>query len=297
MQFGLLELNVKIKKSLIENFPDAVWVIAEISEINVVNNKHCYLELIEKEGKNIVARSRAIIWSYNFRMLKPYFEYTTNTKLTSGIKVLLKATINFHENYGFSLNIIDIDPTYTLGDLVKQRKEIINNLKNDGVFDMNRQIVLPAVIQRVAIISSKTAAGYTDFTKQLIENEHNYKFELTLYSATMQGVSASKSIIFALDNIFAKIYNYDIVVIIRGGGAKIDMVCFDSYELATNVAQFPLPIITGVGHDKDESIVDIVSHLSQKTPTAVADFLIHRNNNFKKKLYLFLIKLNNYHLI
>ena len=275
-QLKLSELNGLVKKAIGEAFTAPIWVICEISELKINRNGHCYLVLIEKEenGDAIVAQAKATIWSYTFRMLQPYFESTTGQQLTEGLKVLVSVSVEFHELYGFSLNIRDIDPTYTLGDMARRRREIIARLQAEGVADMNKELALPLVPQRIAIISSPTAAGYQDFIDQLTNNPAKYHFHLKLFPAIMQGNQAESSIIGALEQIYRYESFFDAVVIIRGGGSQVDLSCFDNYNLAYFVTQFPLPVITGIGHEKDDSIVDLVAHTRLKTPTAVAEFLI-----------------------
>lgn len=285
-QFSLFELQQQVKSCLDDSFALPIWVKAEISEMTVNRSGHCYLDLIETEPNSdtVIARCRATIWSYTFRMLKPYFETTTGQSFTEGIKVLLQAKIEYHEVYGISLNIRDIDPVYTLGDLARQRQEIIRRLKEDGVFDMNKDLELPAVAQRIAVISSPTAAGLQDFLDQLHQNKHQFVFYTKLFPAIMQGNEAPRSIMASLEQIFTYEDWFDIVVIIRGGGSQLDLACFDQYELAFHVAQFPLPVITGIGHDKDDSVVDLVAHTRLKTPTAVAEFLISGALAFAQEL-------------
>ncbi len=275
-QLKLSELNGRVKKTIGETFTAPIWVIGEISELKTNRSGHCYLVLIEKEenGDAIIAQARATIWSYTFRMLQPYFESTTGQLLTEGLKVLVSVSVEFHELYGFSLNIRDIDPTYTLGDMARRRREIIARLKSEGVVDMNKELTLPLVPQRIAIISSSTAAGYQDFVDQLTNNSGNYQFHTRLFPAIMQGNQAEGSIISALEQIYLYENFFDAVVIIRGGGSQADLSCFDNYNLAYYITQFPLPVITGIGHEKDDSIVDMVAHTRLKTPTAVAEFLI-----------------------
>lgn len=273
-KFTLSQLNESIKDALLEAFPATVWVVAEVSELKQNRSGHCYLELIEKEDNSIVARSRATIWSYTYRMLKPYFETSTGQSFTEGIKVLVQVTVEYHPAYGLSLNIKDIDPTYTVGDLALQRKEIINRLQADGVLEMNKELELPLVPQKIAVISSATAAGFQDFMDQLEANEYGFRFYTKLFEATMQGAETVPTIIGALERIFQYDEFFDAVVIIRGGGATADLNSFDDYDLAFNITQFPLPVITGIGHEKDDTIVDMVAHTRMKTPTAVAEFLI-----------------------
>lgn len=276
----LLQLNDLIKEALTGAFPASVWVIAEVSELKENRNGHCYLELIEKQGAEIVARTRATIWSYTYRMLKPYFETTTGQLFTSGIKILVQVSVEYHSAFGLSLNIKDIDPVYTVGDMAMQRKEIINRLQAEGVFEMNKELELPLVPQKIAVISSATAAGYQDFMNQLDNNEFGFKFYSKLFQATMQGVETVPSIINALERIFQYEDFFDAVVIIRGGGATADLSSFDNYDLAFNITQFPLPVITGIGHEKDDTIIDLVAHTRLKTPTAVAEFLIKGMERF-----------------
>jgi exodeoxyribonuclease VII large subunit len=285
-QLSLFELQQQVKSRLDEAFALPVWVKAEISEMTTNRSGHCYLDLVETEPGTdaVIARSRATIWSYTFRMLKPYFETTTGQAFTQGIKILVQAKIEYHEIFGFSLNIRDIDPVYTLGDLARQRKEIILRLQQDGVYEMNKELTLPLVAQRIAIISSPTAAGLQDFVDQLHRNPHGFVFYAKLFPSLMQGTEAPRSIMNALELIYACEEMFDVVVIIRGGGAQLDLACFDHYELASYVAQFPLPVITGIGHDKDDSVVDLVAHTRMKTPTAVAEFLIGGALQFEQRI-------------
>jgi exodeoxyribonuclease VII large subunit len=284
---SLSDLNRDIRHALHEYFTKGLWIIAEISEIKINTSGHCYLELIEKDttSNKILAKARANIWAYSFRLLKPYFETTARRILEAGIKVMVFAQVEFHEVYGLSLNITDIDPTYTLGDMAKQRAEAIARLQTEGVFEMNKNLELPVVVQKIAVISSSTAAGYEDFCQHLLKNDYGFFFNLKLFPAIMQGEEAVESIIAALDKIHLHLERYETVVIIRGGGSQLDLSCFDSYWLASNVAQFPLPVLTGIGHEQDESVTDLVAHGSMKTPTAVADFLISKSIEFEGYLH------------
>jgi len=285
-QLTLFELQGRVKGSLDDTFSTPVWVKAEISEMTVNRSGHCYLDLVETEQgtDQVIARCRATIWSYTFRILRPYFETTSGQTFGEGLKVLLQAKIEYHEVYGLSLNIRDIDPVYTLGDLARQRREIIRRLQEDGVFEMNKELELPLVPQRLAVISSPTAAGLQDFLDQLHNNPHQFVFYSKLFPAVMQGIEAPRSIMNALDQIYEYEDLFDAVVIIRGGGAQLDLACFDHYELASHVAQFPLPVITGIGHDKDDTVIDLVAHTRMKTPTAVAEFLISGALRFWQEL-------------
>lgn len=255
--------------------PHEYWVEAELSECRE-NRGHCYMELIQKDELSAtpVAKASAKCWASKWLMVRPYFERITGQRLVAGMKVLLKVYAQFHEAYGFSWIVTDIDPTYTLGDMARKRQEIINQLKAEGVFDLQKELSLSLFCQRIAVISSETAAGYGDFCHQLADNPYDFKFHIQLFPATMQGDGIERSIIEALNSINAVCENFDAVVIIRGGGATSDMTGFDTLALAENVANFPIPIITGIGHDRDESILDMVSHTRVKTPTAAAAFLI-----------------------
>ena len=272
---SLSELTNKIQSVIRQNFTDAIWVRAEISELRE-NGGHCYLELIEKDSEtdNILAKTRATCWANVYRMLKPYFESNTGETLRAGLNVLVAVTVEFNGVYGFSLNVRDIDPTYTIGELAARRMQIIQKLREEGIDDMNKQLPFPTLPQRIAIISSETAAGYGDFCNQLNSDTSHFAFYPRLFPAIMQGNMAETSIIGALEKIYKHVELFDVVVIIRGGGATTDLSCFDSYNLAINCAQFPLPIIAGIGHQRDVSILDMVAHTSVKTPTAAAEYLI-----------------------
>ncbi len=286
---SLLELQSQIKGTLQKQFSQYVWVKGEIHEMIEQSAGHCYLVLVEKDKDKIVAKARATIWSFTYRMLKPYFESTTGIRFASGIKVSLKVAVEFHEVYGLNLNIKDIDPKYTIGDVALQKQLTIKQLEEDGIIDMNKELPLPRVIQNIAVISSETAAGWQDWQEQLNNNTHQYAFTYDLFPARMQGEEALSSIVLALETIYEKGEDfYDAVVIIRGGGSKLDLSIFDHYELACNIAQFPVPVITGIGHERDTSVADMVAHTALKTPTAVADFIIEQAFNFEQELGLML---------
>ena len=284
--YSLSELGKCIKMMLKTAFAEPVWVRAEISEMHENVSGHCYLDLIEKADDTdvLVAKQKATIWAFTYRMLKPYFESETGATLRAGMKVLLLCEVEFHELYGVSLNVRDIDPAFTVGEMAVRRAEIIRRLTDDGIVDMNKQQPLAPVPQRVAVISSATAAGYGDFCDQLRNNVFGYTFYTKLFPATMQGTQTEQSVVAALDKICDFIDNFDVVVIIRGGGATSDLVAFDNYNLALHCAQFPLPIISGIGHQRDESVVDLVAHTRVKTPTAAAEFLVARINDFEKNI-------------
>lgn len=283
--FSLLELNRLVRATIEDTLCEQYWLEAEIGQIGE-NNGHCYFEFIQKvEGHNTpVARAKAKCWRNVWGSVRPYFEHTTGQTLTLGMKVLVLVHPDFHEAFGFSWIVDDIDPRFTLGDMARRRQEIIRQLKAEGVFDLNRELPLPLFTQRIAVISSSTAAGYGDFCRQLEENKRGFRFSVTLYESLMQGEGVERSIISALDKINAHIDDYDCVVIIRGGGATSDMSGFDSLLLAENVANFPLPVITGIGHDRDECILDMVSHTRVKTPTAAAAFLIDRLEQVARRI-------------
>jgi exodeoxyribonuclease VII large subunit len=273
----LLELNRQIKKAVKDNI-ETCWIIGEISELKVNYSGHCYLELIQKDEvtDQVVARSKATIWASFFRMIKPYFESTTGQSLSPGLSIMVKVSAEFHELYGMSLNITDIEPTYTVGELALRRQKIIERLHDEGVIDMNKELEFPYLCRKIAVISSVTAAGFEDFTNQLLGNHDGYKFYIKLFPAAMQGNEAEDSIIAALEHIYEFENFFDVVVIIRGGGSKSDLGCFDNYRIAYYITQFPLPVITGIGHEQDDSVTDLVAHTRLKTPTAVAAFLIDR---------------------
>ncbi len=281
---SLYQLNLSIKETIEEAYPYYYWVVAEIGEFRLNQNGHCYLELIEKDENRIIAKNRATIWSRNYSAINLKFTGQTGGSLQQGIKVLMNVSVAFHELYGFSLDIIDIDPSYTLGDQAKKRTEIINKLIEDGVYEMNKEHELPLVCHNIAIISAPTAAGYEDFVNQLDNNSNKYYFNCKLFKALMQGDDTANSIISALNKINDESYKYDAVVIIRGGGSKSDLSYFDDYELACNVAQFPLPIFIGIGHERDETVLDFIANKSFKTPTAVAEFIIDLARNVDNQL-------------
>jgi exodeoxyribonuclease VII large subunit len=282
----LSDLQEEILEVIQNSFDAPRWISCEIMDISQNYSGHCYLDLVEKDEKSdrILARARATIWASSYRMLKPYFETSTGYELGSGIKILVSARVEFHPVYGLSLNILDIDPTYTLGDVERKKREIIQRLEKEGVLDMNKEIPLPTVPQKIAVVSSQTAAGYEDFMAQLKENPYGYQFYTRLFPAVMQGEHAEQSIIESLEKIFEYESHFDAVVIIRGGGSKSDLACFDSYDLAYHVSQFPLPVITGIGHEQDDTITDLVAHARLKTPTAVAGFLIDKLAYFEGDL-------------
>lgn len=278
----LYQLNSFLQQEIKSVFSDSLWVLAETSDVKSNNNGHCYLEFIEKNEKTnaIMARARGYIWANTFEILKPYFEEKTGQTFTSGIRILINVSVDFHPVYGFGLNVLDIDPTYTLGDLKAKRDKILQQLEAEGIIHLNKELSLPLLPQRIAVISSPTAAGYEDFRKHLENNSYGFVFYHRLFPAIMQGEQTEISIIAALDKIYQHQDLFDVVVIIRGGGATSDLASFDSYPLAVNCAQFPLPIITGIGHERDDTVLDFISFHRAKTPTATADFLVETIGKF-----------------
>lgn len=281
---SLDELQTLIRQGIDKAHPLPYWVTAEISEKKVNVSGHCYLELVEKGGANHVpkAKASAVIWRSQYAMIASYFRSTTGQELQAGMKVLVKVVVSYHALYGLSLQITDIDPAYTLGDMERQRLETIQKLKEDGVYDMNRELPLPCVMQRIAVVSSPRAAGYQDFMRELSVGP--YRFEVTLFEAFMQGNGAEDSIVEALSRAAERYEEFDVLVVIRGGGSQSDLGCFNSYRLCSYLAQFPLPVLTGIGHDKDQSVADLVAAVALKTPTAVAVSLKDRMEQFEGEL-------------
>lgn len=279
----LVELQRRIKMTLSEQFALPVWVSAEVADLKVNYSGHCYLELIEKsqpsENGVPTAQARAVIWRSSYSRIAAYFEAETGQRLAPGIRILAQVLINYHELYGLSLQITDIDTAYTLGEMELQRQKTIARLQEEGVWEMNREVPMPLLVQRLAVVSSAQAAGYQDFCKEL--SRSGYRFDLTFFEAVMQGAAAEESILSALGRVAEQQEEFDAVVIVRGGGSTTDLNCFNAYRLSSHVAQFPLPVLTGIGHDKDQSVVDMVAHLPLKTPTAVAGWLVERMSSIE----------------
>ena len=270
----LLDLQRMVRHTLEGRFNEPLWISAEISELKVNRSGHCYLNLVEKGATDGAPRAeaRAVIWRSAYAPMTSMFEAATGATLRAGLRVLVRVMVTYHEIYGFSLHIIDLDPRYTLGEVERRRRETIARLQEEGVWDMNRELELNRPTLRIAIVSSNTAAGYQDFMNEI--RRSTYRFNTTLFSSLMQGDAAEESIISALHAIAEREEEFDVVAIIRGGGSTSDLALFDSYLIATHVAQFPLPIFSGIGHDKDISVVDMVAHTALKTPTAVATKLV-----------------------
>ena len=275
-KLSLTELQLIIKDSLYLALPGMYWVVAEISEIKENYAGHCFIELVEKHPDeiNIRARVRAVIWSKRYSFLKPLFENITGESLKEGFKVLIRVTVEYHEIYGLSLVINDIDPAFTTGEMAVRRQQIIKRLEQEGVFSMNKELDFPILPKRIAVISSKNAAGYSDFCKHLVGNSHGFTFHTMLFDASMQGTETEKSVVDALDRISEHLELFDAVVIIRGGGSQTELSWFDNYKIAYHITQFPLPVLTGIGHEKDITVTDLVANQSLKTPTAVADYIV-----------------------
>lgn len=273
---SLYELNNLVRSLIEAELDHAYWLEAELSEVRVATNGHCYLEFVQKDGsgRTLVAKARGTMWARTYNLLAPLFERATGERLRAGMKVRVLVEVGFHELYGFALNVVDIDPAYTLGDMARRRREILARLEADGIADDNKQLPLPALLKRIAVISSATAAGYGDFCDQLAQNEYGLCFHTRLFPAVMQGANVEESVLAALEAIMQRADEFDVLVIIRGGGATSDLSDFDTYPLAAAVAQMPLPVIVGIGHERDETILDYVAHTRVKTPTAAAAFLI-----------------------
>ena len=287
--FSLSELNRRVKSAIRDYLPETYWIRAETSDVRRNQNGHCYLEFIEKDAatQSIVAKARGMIWSNIFQMLSAYFETETGQPFTSGLNVLVRVSVEFHELYGFSLTVVDIDPSFTMGEIARNRQLVLKQLEEEGVLTLNRELPLAELANRIAVISSPTAAGYEDFRDQLSKNPGGLAFYTRLFPAVMQGDRSEASIIAALEEVFQYSHLFDAVAIIRGGGATSDLSCFDSYPVATNVAQFPLPVVSGIGHERDVTVLDHVAHTRAKTPTAVAEFFINHLTQTAAELIAF----------
>jgi exodeoxyribonuclease VII large subunit len=285
MNYISLKELTDIIKSAVSNHTGEYWVTAEISSLNV-NRKsgHCYIELVEKEDDSTVARMRATIWARDFNKLSVDFRLNTGKELSAGMKVLMFGSVSFHDVYGLSLNIYDIDPRYTLGEMALKRKQTIERLEKEGIIDLNKDLPFPLVPLRIAVISSETAAGYGDFVNRISTDPHSYGFVLSLHEAYMQGERAERSILKALASCRKKIGRYDLIAIIRGGGSQAELHCFDSYKIAKETASMSIPVLTGIGHERDETVLDRVAHRRLITPTAVAEFIISRVRLFEEMI-------------
>ena len=284
----LYELNSHVRRLIETEFSGSFWVQAELSDVREAKTGHCYLEFIQKGAGDVcIARSSGVAWRNYWEVISPYFQTVTGASLSAGMQVLVKVKVSFNEYYGYQLSVEDIDPTFTVGDLARKRREILQKLEQAGILNMNKELPLPRLLKRIAVISSATAAGWGDFQHQLVTNQYGFAFKLGLFEATMQGADVGRSVISALERIAGEIDKWDVVVIIRGGGAVTDLLGFDSLELAENVAQFPIPVITGIGHERDETVIDIISHTKVKTPTAVAELILAHQLNELESITLF----------
>ena len=268
----LLELQLRIKESIADAFPGRYWVKAEIASWSPRANGHCYLSLSQSRGGKSVAESRAMIWKWKYPQLKAFFREQTGEELRAGITVLVLVQVSFSELYGISLYIEDVDPAFTLGERALERKRVLEKLEREGYLELQKELALPELPRRLAVVTSLTAAGYQDFRRHLLENPEGYAFRLDLYEALMQGEQAPSSIMAALLEASEK--DYDAILLLRGGGSELDLACFDDFELAVTIASCPVPVITAIGHDKDVHIADLVAHASVKTPTALADLFL-----------------------
>ncbi len=278
---SLYEFNQLIKEAIDISFPETYMITAEIASIRLDNRGHCYLELVEKDESKIIAQTGARIWASTYKVISKEFMEATGINLSKGIKILIRSALNYHERYGLNLIINDIDASYTIGEMARKRKEVLERLTSEGIIRKNKDVLLPPVIQKIAVVSSRGAAGYEDFINQLKNNPYNYRFSVKLYEAIMQGDYAESSILNALSRCRDNKDFLDIVVIVRGGGASFELDCFDSYELGREIAFMPLPVISGIGHERDRTVIDEVSHTSMKTPTAVATFIINSTRLFE----------------
>ena len=283
---SLYDLNKQIGSVIKTGLSGAVWVHAEINSISVQRVGHCYIELIEKDENNgnIIAKSRANIWANIYKSISAYFLAETGKTLSVGMKVAFCVDVTFHEVYGISLNVVDIDPTYTLGESARRKAQVIKRLEDDGIIDMNKLLSIKPLVKNIAVISAEGAAGYGDFIHQLQNNKYGYNYNLTLFNSIMQGEKAEASILESLDKVLERLSEFDLLVMIRGGGAVSDLDCFDSYNLSAALAQFPLPVLTGIGHTRDVSVVDMVANMPLKTPTAVADYIINHTRSLEEKI-------------
>lgn len=282
--YSLSDLMSELQMVIRSSFDQTYFVIAELANVSSAPQGHMYLELVEKSEQQIIAKARANLWNSRRHQIITAFEDVTKETLKAGMKVLLQLSVDFHPVYGLSFQVLDIDPSYSLGEMERQKQETIKRLEEEGLLDFNKQYVLSAAFKDIAIISSETAAGYQDFINQLENNSYGYQFNVQLFTAIMQGEHAPKSIISALDKLEAKEYFYDAIVVIRGGGSNLDLACFDDYELNARLAQSFFPVFSGIGHERDFSVTDMVAHTRLKTPTAVADHIIQYNFDFENNI-------------
>ena len=270
----LFEFQTRLKQGVECLFPTRIWVKAEVSAVKARNGGHCYIELSQSDEKGLVAKANAIIWSSRYRFIAPYFESVTGSPITEGMMILVQVQVNYSQLYGFSLIINDIDPEYSLGIKELERQKTIERLGKEGLLELQKELSLPILPYRLAVISAEDAAGYRDFTRHIAENPYGFEVRLDLFPALMQGAECPQSIVAALDAVLESGDQYDAVLILRGGGAKLDLACYDDYTLAAVIAQYPLPVLTAIGHDQDFHVCDMVAYEYLKTPTALADFIL-----------------------
>ena len=270
----LFELQSRLKQGVESLFPKRVWVKAEVSAVKARSGGHCYLELSQSDSNGLVAKTSAIIWSSKYRIIAPYFETVTGSPIQEGMVILVEVQVNYSQLYGLSLIINDVDPEFSLGVKELERQQTIEKLQKEGLMDLQKGLQLPLLPYNIAVISAEDAAGYRDFVRHIAENPYGFSFDITLFPALMQGVDCPQSIISALDAILESGREWDAVLILRGGGSKLDLACFDDYALAAVIAQYPMPVLTAIGHDQDFHVCDMVAHEFVKTPTALADFLL-----------------------
>ena len=275
----LFEFQKKLKQGVELLFPNRVWLKAEISAIKARSGGHCYLELSQSDSKGLVAKASAIIWSSKYRFIAPYFESVTGSPLAEGMTVLVEVQVNYSELYGFSLIVNDVDPEYSLGVKELEKQKTIERLTKEGIMDLQKELALPALPYKLAVISAEDAAGYRDFMRHIAENPYGFTLATDLFPALMQGADCPGSIIVAMDAVLDSGQEYDAVLIMRGGGSKLDLACVDDYDLAAAIAQYPLPVLTAIGHDQDYHVCDMVAHQFVKTPTALADFILEMYEN------------------
>ena len=270
----LFEFQSRLKQGIECLFPSRIWVKAEVSAVKARSGGHCYMELSQSDANGLVAKANAIIWASKYRFIAPYFESVTGSPLSEGMSVLVEVQVNYSQLYGFSLIINDIDPEYSLGVKELERQRTIERLAREGLMELQKGLSLPLLPYRLAVISAEDAAGYRDFMRHLHENPYGFQVDTELYPALMQGADCPESIIAAMDAVMDSGKEYDAVLVLRGGGSKLDLACFDDYGLAAVIAQFPLPVLTAIGHDQDFHVCDMVAHEYVKTPTALADFIL-----------------------
>ena len=270
----LFELQMSVKEGIESLFPDRVWVKAEVSAVKARRGGHCYLELSQSGAEGLVAKCSAIIWSSKYRFIAPYFESVTGSPLSEGMVILAQVQVNYSELYGLSLIIDEIDPEFTLGAKEMERQQTIERLRSEGLMELQKELQLPVLPYRLAVISAEDAAGYRDFMRHIEENPYGFKVLPVLFPALMQGAGCPASIVQALDSVLDSGQQWDAVLILRGGGSKLDLACYDDYQMSAVIAQYPLPVLTAIGHDQDYHVCDMVAHEYLKTPTALADFIM-----------------------